>query len=44
MAFLKKKTDPISDKAQALNERIAALEAEIKTLDTQLARAPELRF
>jgi len=41
MAFLKKKTDPISDKAQALNERIAALEAEIKTLDTQLARAPE---
>jgi len=35
MALSKKKSDPISDKARAL------LEAEIKTLDTQLARTPE---
>ena len=41
MALSKKKSDPISDKARALNDRIAALEAEIKTLDTQLARTPE---
>jgi hypothetical protein len=40
MALSKKKSDPISDKARALNDRIAALEAEIKTLDTQLARPP----
>jgi hypothetical protein len=44
MGLLNKKSDPISDKARALNERIAALAAEIKTLDVQLARAPEPRF
>src|SRR5664280_217220 len=44
MAFSKKKPDPISDKAHALNDQIAALEAEIKKLDTQLQRPPEPRF
>jgi len=33
--MFKKKHDPISDKAQALNEQIAALEAEIQRLSTQ---------
>jgi hypothetical protein len=41
MALSKKKPDPISDKARALNDQIAALESEIKKLDTQLARTPE---
>ncbi len=44
MGLSKKKSDPISDKARALNERIAALEAEIKTLDVQLARPAEPKF
>ena len=44
MAFSKKKPDPISDKARTLNDQIAALEAEIKKLDTQLQRPPEPRF
>lgn len=44
MAFSKKKNDPITDKAQALNAEIAALEAAIKTLDSQLARSVEPRF
>jgi hypothetical protein len=44
MASSKKKPDPISDKARALNDQIAALEAEIKTLDTQLTRTAEPKF
>jgi len=36
MAWFTKKSDPISDRARALNEEIAALEAQIKTLDTRL--------
>jgi hypothetical protein len=44
MALSKKKPDPITDKARALNDQIAALAAEIKTLDTQLARTPEPKF
>jgi hypothetical protein len=41
MGLSKKKPDPISDKARSLNAEIAALEAQIKKLDTQLARNPE---
>lgn len=41
MGWLKKKSDPVSDRAQALSSEIAALEAEIKQLDAQLQRAPE---
>ena len=42
MGLFKKKeeTDPISDRARALNEQIAALESEIKRLDAQLSQAP----
>ncbi len=40
MALLKKKSDPISDRARTLNDQIAALESEIKKLDTQIQRAP----
>jgi hypothetical protein len=36
MAWFRKKADPISDRAQALNEEIAALEAQIKKLDGRL--------
>jgi hypothetical protein len=36
MALFKKKADPISDRARMLNDEIAALEAQIKKLDTQL--------
>ena len=37
-----KKTDPISERARALNEQINTLEAEIKRLDAQIQRAPPL--
>ncbi|HSA02274.1 MAG TPA: hypothetical protein P5055_16205 [Candidatus Paceibacterota bacterium] len=40
MSFLKKKPDPISDKAKSLNSRIAELEGEIKQLSQTLNKAP----
>jgi hypothetical protein len=46
MGWLKKKNDPLSDKARSLNAQIATLEAQIKRLDTQLQRPaaqPRLR-
>lgn len=46
MAWLKKKSDPISERARSLNSEIAALEAQIKRLDTQIQRSasqPRLR-
>ena len=46
MAWLRKKTDPISDRARTLNNEIAELEAQIKKLDARLQRdhsAPRLR-
>jgi hypothetical protein len=36
MAWFRKKTDPLSDRAQALNDEIAELEAKIKKLDQRL--------
>jgi len=36
MAWLKKKRDPISDRARVLNDEIAKLESQIKELDTRL--------
>ena len=41
MGFFKKKTDPISERAKALNAEIAALEAQIKKLDLKLQHAPD---
>jgi len=45
MAWLKKKPDPLSEKANALTAEIAALETQIKRLDAQLQRGehPRLR-
>lgn len=46
MGLFKKKPDLISDRARTLNEQIAALEAQIKKLDTELLvqqRPPRLR-
>ncbi len=40
MDWLNKKSDPVSERAQALNSEIEALEAQIKKLDDQLHRAP----
>ena len=40
MAWFKKKPDLISDRARALNEEIAALEAEIQQLDAKRKEAP----
>jgi hypothetical protein len=39
MGWLKKKPDPISDRARALNDKIAALEAQIKQLDGKAAES-----
>ena len=41
MALFKKKTDPISDRARVLNDEIAALESQIKELDSQLVQSPQ---
>ncbi len=43
MGFSRKKRDPITEKAQALNEQIASLEAQIKELSTA-TEAPTPRF
>lgn len=40
MGWLKKKSDPLTEKARSLNAEIAALEAQIKRLDTQVQRGP----
>jgi cell division protein FtsB len=40
MVWSKKKSDPVSERAQALTSEIAALEAQIKRLDDQLHHAP----
>jgi len=40
MGWSKKKADPISERARALTEEIAALEAQIKRLDSKLDSAP----
>jgi hypothetical protein len=39
-----KKGDPISERARALNDQIASLEAEIKRLDSQLHNTPVPRL
>ena len=46
MAWLRKKPDPISDRARSLNAEIARLDAQIKELDAQLQQGqpqPRLR-
>jgi len=46
MAWFRKKPDPISDRARALNDEIAKLESEIQALDARLQRdqtQPRLR-
>lgn len=40
MGWLKKKSDPVSERARSLTAEIAALEAQIKQLDGQLPRGP----
>ena len=40
MAWFKKKPDPISDRARALNEEIAALEAQIQRLGSERQQGP----
>jgi hypothetical protein len=46
MGLFKKKADPLSDRARALNQEIAQLESQIKKLDTRLQKndaQPRLR-
>jgi hypothetical protein len=46
MSWLKKKADPISERARALSDEIASLESEIQKLDSQLqtgSAQPRLR-
>jgi hypothetical protein len=38
MAWFKKKSDPLSERARALNSQISSIEAEIRRLDAQLQR------
>src|SRR5262245_53754344 len=38
MAWFRKNSDPLSDRARALNDEIADLEAQIKKLDARLQR------
>jgi len=40
MAWFKKKADPISDRARALNAEIAAMEAKIKKYEAQIDHQP----
>jgi hypothetical protein len=40
MAWFRKNSDPLSDRARALNDEIADLEAQIKKLDARLQRDP----
>lgn len=40
MGWFKRQSDPISDRASALNSEIATLEAQIKRLDEKLHRGP----
>lgn len=40
MALFKKKADPINERARALNAEIVALESKIKKLDLQLQQTP----
>ena len=44
MALFKKKPDPISDRAKAVSDEIAALEAKIKKLDAQVQNQPHPRL
>ena len=41
MAWFKKKPDPISDRARALSDEIAQIEAQIKRLDAKMHRDPD---
>lgn len=44
MSWFNKKSDPLSERAKALNSEIAALEAQIKKLDSQSQRAGQPRL